>query len=91
METQVYLVKKELANKIVDNPDIKRYGEAKVFDSSVLGIKTEDSVLLVRGETSVFEMEIFKGLKEAENKEEILKKVEELDNAAAAGVGMLFG
>jgi hypothetical protein len=91
METRVYMVKKELANKIVDDPEVKRYGEARVFDSSALELKGGDSVLLVRGESSVFETELFAGLEEAKDKKEILKKVEELDNAAASGVGMLFG
>ncbi|TRO61984.1 hypothetical protein E2P64_00420 [Candidatus Bathyarchaeota archaeon] len=80
-----------VANKIIDDPDIKRYGEAKKFEPSVLGIEGDGVVLLVRGEPKIFEKELFKGLKEAKGKEDIIKKIEELDNAAASGVGMLFG
>jgi len=91
METRVYLVKKELANRIIDDADIKRYGEVRSFEPSVLGLKGDDLVILVKGELKIFEMELFKGLKEAKNKKEVLKKVGELDDAAASGVGMLFG
>lgn len=91
METRVYLVPGATANKVIDDPDVKRYGEAKKFDPSVLGVEGDGALLVVRGEASVFEMELFKDLKEVKNKEEIIKKIEDQDNAAASGVGMLFG
>jgi hypothetical protein len=92
METRVYKVPEAVANKIIDDPDVKRYGEAKKFDPSVLGLEGDGMVLVVRGDDKVFGMELFRGLEELKgDKKKILRKVEGLSNAAASGVGMLFG
>jgi len=85
------MVGKDVADKIVEDPDVKRFGEARKFDPGVLGLSGEAVVLVVRGDERVFSLELLKGLEEAENKEEVLKRVRELDDAAATGVGMLFG
>ena len=91
METRVYKVSGAIANNILDDPNIKRFGEARKFEFSALELKGDGVIVVVRGDTKVFEMEIFKDLEEMENKDVVIKKVEELDDAAASGVGTLFG
>ena len=91
VETRVYRVGKDVADEILENPDVKRFGEARKFDPEVLGLGGGSVVLVVRGDDRVFSLELLKGLEEAKNREEILRRVRELDDAAATGVGMLFG
>ena len=91
METKVYLVPKDLALSIADNPEIKRKGEARQFDSSVFGLDEKGTVLIVKGNPELFKLEVFDGIDELEEKDRVLKKLAEMDESAASGVGMIFG
>ena len=90
METKVFVVDKKKAMEIVDNPEIKRKGEAKYYDPKVLGIDA-GFILIVKGDENLLLLDIFSGLKECKDKERILKKIEEMNENAATGVGMIFG
>ena len=89
---KVYIAKKEEAIKVVDNEEVKRKGEAKYFSADTFGVEGE-VVLIVRGPEEIFSMDIFKGLKEVEGeeKERIMKKLKEMEESAASGVGLIFG
>ncbi|MBR9681660.1 MAG: hypothetical protein GOV00_02565 [Candidatus Altiarchaeota archaeon] len=90
METKVFVVEKSLALKIVGDAEIKRKADAEYYDGAVMGLK-EGTILIVRGEQKIFEMAFFKGLEETEEKESILKKLDELQESSSVGVGALFG
>jgi len=90
---KVFLVDKAKAMEIADNETIKRYGEVKYYDSSVFGIERKGTVVVVKGDKDLFKLEIFNGLEEitGDEKEKVLKKLREMEDSAAAGVGMIFG
>jgi hypothetical protein len=88
---KVFMVSKELALRVVEDEFIRRYGEANSFDPVVFGMKEEGAVLVVKGDEKIFSMEFFKGLKESKKKKEILKKIQEMSDNSASGVGLLFG
>jgi hypothetical protein len=88
---KVFMVSKELALRVVEDEFIKRYGEANNFDSVIFGIKKECAILVVKGDEKIFAMDFFKGLKESRKKKEILKKIGEMSDNSASGVGLLFG
>ncbi len=90
---KVFITTKDRAIKIVDNEAVKRFGEAKYYDSSVFGIEKKGVVVIVRGDESLFENEVFNGLEELEGgeKEKVLEKLKEMEESAATGVGLIFG
>lgn len=77
--------------KIAGNEQIKRSGEARQFDSSVFGINENGTVLIVKGNSELFKLELFDGLEELKEKQAVLDKLAEMDEDAASGVGMIFG
>ena len=91
METKVYSVSKDVALKILSDEIIKRRGEAKTYDPSMFGLKPEGTILVVKGDTDIFSLEILKELEEIKDKNKILEKIEEQNESSASGVGMLFG
>jgi len=88
---KVFITDRKTARKIVDNPEVKRFGEAKHFSASLFNIEG-DAVVIVRGNEELFTLEIFRGLKELEgkDKEKVLEKLQEMEESAATGVGMIF-
>lgn len=91
METRVYRIPTAKAVKIVEDEDVKRYGEAKRYEPAALDLKGDDAILAVKGAPDLFKKEIFEGLEETKDKELILKKIEEMSQSAASGIGNLFG
>jgi len=89
METRVFIVEKPLALKITSDPEIKRKADAVYYDGSVVGVE-KGTVLIVKGDADIFKMDLFKGLEDFKGKEAVLKKLEELNDSASAGVGSLF-
>ncbi len=89
MMEKVFIVDRAVAMKIVDDPRIKRRGEASYYDGQLFGV--EGTVVHVRGPEELFSMEILKSLKEAENAAEIMEKIREMSDNTASGVGLIFG
>lgn len=90
METRVYKAPKDVAIKIVEDETIKRQGEATRYEPQVFGLEGEEAILVVKGGPEIFKMDLFKDIKEADNKDEIIQKIEEMSQSAASGVGNLF-
>ncbi len=92
MEAKVFVVDKKKAEEIVNNEDVKRKGEAKYFEARQFDING-DFVVIVKGPAELFEVSIFNGLKELEGreKEKVLKKLKEIEESSAMGVGLIFG
>ena len=90
MQTKVFRAPKKRALEIVGNSIIKREAEASYYDGEVFGFE-KGTVVIVKAEPEIFKMNIFDDLKEAEHPEQILKKVKELEDRSAMGVGALFG
>lgn len=90
METKVFKVDKSKAGELVNSPEVKRKGEASQHDAGALGVG-KGTLVVVKGSEALFELDIFKGLDEVKDKDEVLKKLAELEESSAMGVGTIFG
>ena len=90
METRVFRVDAARARRIVDHPEVKRRGEASYHDAATLGAG-EGTIVVVRGERDLFELEVFEGLEDIEEGEQVLKQLADQEESSAMGVGAIFG
>ncbi len=92
METRVLLVARTTAERLLRNQELTRKLEVKHFAANLLGLKDPRDILVVRGpEELVKGFEVDGEEVTGKEKEDVLKKLKEMEESSAAGVGLIFG
>ena len=91
---EVEAEKKDIIDDILSDDLISKQN-TNVRDGSSLGFKDDVSYVMVEGKEEAVEraVELFKeeGVEPAENREEVREKIKEEGEAAAEGIGTVFG